>query len=218
MRGPQIPWQCFGFIGYGPPRQHLRHRAELIVISSHVMTQLYMPQQFESWAVTQKTITDLDNRLNVWVKSLPDELIVQSRVTTASDPRAKIDLALCYYSIKTILHRPCLCHIVISDESISSKEFNSSNARNCVRAATSLVDILPEDPSAYETYQLLPWWILLHYLGQATSVFILELSLDMEHFEDSVDKLIPYARVEFDGRPIGCSDIVVRRVEELLIT
>jgi hypothetical protein len=56
----------------------------------------------------------------------------------------------------------------------------------------SLVDILPDDPTAHEAYQLLPWWNLLHYLGQALAVFVLELCLDMEHFEDPSSSLTPH--------------------------
>ena len=42
MRGGQMPWQNFQYIGYGPPRQHLSFRAVLSIISNNVMTQLYV--------------------------------------------------------------------------------------------------------------------------------------------------------------------------------
>jgi hypothetical protein len=35
-------------------------------------------------------------------------------------------------------------------------------------------------------------WNLLHYLGQALAVFVLELCLDMEHFEDPSSSLTPH--------------------------
>jgi hypothetical protein len=194
MRGGHMPWQNFQFIGYGVPRQYLSCRVQLSIISNHIMTQLYMPNQSCSWAATQKRMTNLDIELLEWKKGLPEALNIESTVAMSTDPRAKIDLALYYQSVRMILHRPCLCHIQILAESTSSKQFNLSNGRSCVYAAISLVNILPDDPTAHEAYQLLPWWNLLHYLGQALAVFILELCLDMEHLEDPSSLLTPYIK------------------------
>lgn len=194
MRGGHLPWQNFQFIGYSVPRQHLFYRTGLSIISNQVMTQLYMPNQAGSWAAVQKKITGLNTQLFEWQNSLPEELNMESAVATSTDPRAKIDLMLYYHSIKMILHRPCLCHIHIIGESTSSKEFNISNAKSCVYAAISLIDILPDNPTAHEAYQLLPWWNLLHYLGQAIAVFILELCLNMEHLENPASSLTPYVQ------------------------
>ncbi|KAK5202660.1 hypothetical protein LTR96_011402 [Exophiala xenobiotica] len=190
MRGGRIAWQNFQFIGYGEPRPHLDHRTRLSTISSEAMTQLYMPTNQDSWASTQKKIHSLDTQLVDWEQNLPEDLSLDSGMATNDDPRAKIDLLLYYCSIKMIIHRPCLCHIYIPAESEASKQFNSNSARDCVQAACALVDILPEDPTAHEAYQLLPWWNLLHYLGQVLSVFILELCLKTEHFGGSAPLLI----------------------------
>ncbi|KAK5393965.1 hypothetical protein LTR21_010576 [Exophiala xenobiotica] len=196
MRGGRMLWQNFQFIGYAEPRQHLYQRTLLSMISSGVMTQLYMPTScnLDSWAAMQKRIHSLNTQLVEWEQNLPEGVSLDSGVSTNEDPRAKIDLALYYCSIKMIIHRPCLCHILIPAESDASKQFNSNSARDCVQAAWALVDILPEDPTAHEAYQLLPWVNLLHYLGQVLSVFILELCLKTEHFGDSAPVLIPPVR------------------------
>ena len=154
--GGQMPLQNFLSIGYGPSRQHVSFRARLSIISNHVMTQLYMPNLSGSWAAIQKKIAGLNIQLLEWEKSLPEELNLRSTMAIGIDPRAKIDLALYHQSIRMILYQPCLCHIRIPNESVYSKEFNLSGVRNCVLAAVSLIDILPEDPSAHEAYQLLP--------------------------------------------------------------
>jgi hypothetical protein len=192
MRGGQMPWQTFQFIGYGPPQQHLSFRARLCTISNQIMTQLYVPTLSGSWASVQRKITALDTQLLDWKQSLPEELDLHSTVATDTDPRAKIDLALYLQSIKMILYRPCLCHIRISGESVVSKEFNLRGAKSCVQAGVFLVEILPDDPSAHEVYQLLPWWNFVHYLSQALAVFLLELCLNLEDFEGSLAQLTPY--------------------------
>jgi hypothetical protein len=158
------------------------------------MAQLYAPSTSHSWAATQKKIIVLQNELDAWDKSLPEELSLVSVVAFNSEPRAKIDLALYQQSLKMILYRPCLCHVQIPRESDGSKEFNRLTASNCVYAGMGLMDILPDDPTTHEAYQLLPWWNLLHYISQALGVFILELCLDMEHFQDSANQLTPHIR------------------------
>lgn len=192
MRGGQLPWQNFQYIGYKPPRQHRSFRVRLSRLSNNVMTQLYTPNQKVTWAETQERIGALEAKLAEWEQSLPEELSLQSIVPSNTDPRAKIDLATYYHSIRMILFRPCLCHIRIQGESNTSKEFNFSNARNCVYAAISLVNIFPDDPTPHEAYQLLPWSTLLHYLGQIMAVFILELCLNMEHFGNLAARLTPH--------------------------
>ena len=192
MRGGQIPWQNFQFIGYNPPRKHRSFRVRLSRLSNNVMTKLYTPNQKVTWAETQERIRALEAELLDWEQSLPEELSLQSVVPSAADPRAKIDLAAYYHSIRMVLFRPCLCHIHIQDESSASKEFNFRSASNCVYAAISLVTIFPDDPTPHEAYQLLPWSTLLHYLGQIMAVFILELCLNMEHCGDSAAQLIPH--------------------------
>jgi hypothetical protein len=194
MGGGQMSWQNFQFIGYGAPRQHLSSRARLTMISNQIMTELYMPTQSDSWAATQTKIASLERQLLDWRKDLPEGLDMESTVSSGTDPRVKIELILYYQSIRIILHRPCLCRIQISAESIFSKEFNRSSARSCVHGAVSLINVLPDDPTAHEAYQLLPWWNLLHYLCQALAVFILELCLDMEHFEKSSSSITPHVQ------------------------
>jgi hypothetical protein len=195
MRGDQISRPNFQFVNHGtPPLQHLSYRIQLSTISNHIMARLYAPSTSDSWAVTQKKISSLQNELSAWDKSLPVGLRLGSTMATNSDLRANIDLALYQPSLKMILYRPCLCHIQIPRESVGSKEFNRLAASNCVYAGVALIDLLPDDPTIHGAYQLLPWWSLLHYLGQALGVFILELCLEMKHCQGSPNQLTPHIR------------------------
>ncbi|EXJ55351.1 hypothetical protein A1O7_08278 [Cladophialophora yegresii CBS 114405] len=186
MRGNHFAWQDFQFIGYGAHQKYLRSRTHLSVISNRIMAQLYLPSQVDTWASTQRKITQLHGQLLEWENNLSTDLKLQSDKAVSADPRAKIELVTYYHSVQMVLFRPCLCHIRIPGESVTSKEFNLINARNCVKAAVSLIDILPDDPTAHEAHQLLPWWNLLHYLGQTLAVFSLELSMNMEHVSSTM--------------------------------
>jgi hypothetical protein len=56
------------------------------------------------------------------------------------------------------------------------------------------MDLLPDNPTIHGAYQLLPWWSLLHYLGQALGIFILGLCLGMKHCWGAPNQLTPHIR------------------------
>lgn len=194
MRGDRLAWQDIQYIGYGAPRQYLSSRARLSVIKNGITTELYLPCPSNTWAMTQEKIGRWHNQLLEWKENLTVSMKFPSNLALGGDPRAKIDLTLYYYSIQMILFRQCLCHPQLPSGSASSKEITFWNATNCVYAAASLMDVLPEDPTAHEAYQLLPCWDLLYYLGQALSVFTMRLCFNKEHGANSTVLMKPRIR------------------------
>lgn len=194
MTGGMIPWKNFATVGRDSPISHFPQRLLLCQLSDKIATELYSGISELSWAEIQRKISELQSEVRHWVENLPDELAIQSKVPTESDPRVKIELAMYYHSVQMILHRHCLCEIVIENESVRSEEFNRSCARACVHAAMSLLAVLPDNPSAHEANQLLPFWALLHYLAQAAAVLLLELSLDCLHFSNESAEVVHYLR------------------------
>ncbi len=194
MTGGMVPLTSFSSLGRGVSPHYFPHRIHLCRLSDKIATKLYSGTSDSTWAQVQGKIGELQTDLRFWTKSLPDELNLQSDVTMDTDPRARIELALYYHSVQMILHRPCLCDIVIENQSSASQEFNLSSARACVHAAMSLLAIMPDNPSAHESYQLLPWWALLHYVAQATAVFMLEMALDCQHFRNEIPEVVNYLR------------------------
>jgi hypothetical protein len=118
-----------------------------------------------------------------WHENIPQEL--ESRDTNGAnyDPRSKVELNMYYHSIQMILYRPFLCGFDIPLQSDQSRWFNHHAGRSCVFAALDLLALLPDVPAADEVYEYLPWWNLLHYLCQTSSILALELCLRMQHFE-----------------------------------
>lgn len=194
MTGGMVPWTSFPSLGQGISPLYFPHRVQLCRLSDKIAPQLYSGAANDSWSEVQGKIGELQTELRHWLETLPDELNLQSDVTVNTDPRAKIELSMYYYSVQMILHRPCLCEIVIENQSFSSQEFNRSSARACVHAGMSLLAIMPDNPSAHEAYQLLPWWGLLHYVAQATAVLLLEMALGCQHFRTEISDVINYLR------------------------
>ncbi|KIW11023.1 hypothetical protein PV08_10322 [Exophiala spinifera] len=194
MTGVMVPWTSFPSIGRGISHLYFPQRVYLCRLSDKIGTRLYSGTSEDSWSQVQQKIGELQTDLRHWAESLPDELNLQSDTTEDSDPRARIELAMYYHSVQMILHRPCLCEVIIENQSHASQEFNRSSARACVHAAMSLLAIIPDNPSAHEAYQLLPWWSLLHYVAQATAVLLLEMALGCQHFQNEIPEVVNYLR------------------------
>ncbi|OAP58456.1 hypothetical protein AYL99_07546 [Fonsecaea erecta] len=194
MTGGAVPWKSFASVGRDVPTSYLPQRLYLCRISDRIATQLYSGTSNDSWFETQRKIGDLQSELRTWAENSPQEVSLQGHDPTDTDPRAKIELGLYYHSLEMILHRPCLCEVIIEDESSQSKEFNRSSARACIHAAMSMLSLMPDYPTAHEAYQLLPWWALLHFVSQAAAVLLLELALGAQHFKDEVPQLVTYLR------------------------
>lgn len=194
MTGGVIPWKNFATVGRSAPASHFPQRLLLCRLSDKIAAELYTGTLDDSWAEIQRKIGELQTELRYWAENLPDDLAIQSKTPTDSDPRVKIELSMYYHSVQMILHRHCLCEIDIENESLRSQEFNRSCARACVHAAMSMLAVMPDNPSAHEAFQLLPFWALLHYIAQAAAVLLLELSLDSQHFPTETDEVVNYLR------------------------
>lgn len=192
--GPMPSTKDFATIEEDVPPSHFPHRLRLCHLSDKVGTQLYMGHAQPSWSEIQRRVRELQAELRDWLQGLPVELALQSSETRRMGARVKIELNMYYHSVQMILHRPCLCDGEIADESHGSQEFNHECARACVHAAMNMLAAIPDDPSAHEAYQMLPWWALLHYLGQAASVLLVELSLDSQHFQNEPGELIRHLK------------------------
>ncbi|KAJ9611217.1 hypothetical protein H2200_004400 [Cladophialophora chaetospira] len=194
MTGGTVPWKSFSSVGREIPTTYLPQRLNLCRLSDKIAAQLYSGTSENSWFEIQRKIEKLQTELRQWLEKLPEELNLQGQDSADTDPRTKIELRMYYHSVEMILNRLCLCEITIENESDRSREFNRSTARACVHAAMSMLAIMPDYPTAYEANQLLPWWTLLHFVAQATSVLLLELALDAQHFEGEVAQLVQYLR------------------------
>ena len=196
MTGGVVPWKSFASVGRNVPPSYLPQRLSLCRLSDKIASQTYSSGiTKEPWSEIQRKVGNLQTELRQWAENLPEELAIQgSHEIVDTDPRTMIELGMYYHSVEMILHRHCLCEVNIDNESASSKEFNRSSARACVHAAMSMLALMPDYPTAHEAYQLLPWWELLHFLAQATSVLLLELALDAQHFPDEVPQVATYLR------------------------
>lgn len=194
MTGGVAPWKSFALVGRNIPPSYFPQRLYLCQLSDKIASKLYSGTSSNSWSEVQRKIGEMQTELTLWAEGLPSELTFQNHDSSDTDPRLKFELNMYYHSVQMILHRPCLTEVAIEHESSRLREFNLSSARACVHGAMSMLAIMPDNPTAHEAYQLLPWWTLLHFVAQATAVLLMELCLDSQHFQNEVPEVVGYLR------------------------
>lgn len=146
-----------------------------IISKVYTVTAVRMPR-----ADVDKRIDDLRTRIDQWSAQLPDSLNFLHKETDAPPERvrAKLGLAFQYYSARITLGRPYLC---LREESREVSTFSHRLAMLTLESASRMLDLIPDAPDPLQLYQLSPWWCILHYMMQATTVLLLELSFGNLH-------------------------------------
>jgi hypothetical protein len=65
----------------------------------------------------------------------------------------------------------------IQNESNTHGTSTTRQPVECVQAALTMLQLMPDHPNVSEAYRVLPWWSLLHFVCQAAAVLIMELCL-----------------------------------------
>lgn len=157
---------------------------DLTVISQEIINKVYTADAvIVPWTTIENRIKELKTRIDTWFEQLPASYNFTIKASESPEQlRAKLGLAFHYYSIRITLGRPCLCR---RDASLSHQNsFSHKMALISLDAASRMLDLLPDPPDAIQLYRLAPWWCILHYLMQATTVLLLELSFANVHTPD----------------------------------
>ncbi|EED21370.1 C6 transcription factor, putative [Talaromyces stipitatus ATCC 10500] len=158
--------------------------ATLASISKRANMKLYSGEAMQaSWASLEFTIQSLSMEIDAWLASLPETF--DFRLPTPDKEKLtisqKMGMAFAYYSAKISISRPCLCQLEKDCQTDGAYEFCNKTAAECVDAATRMINILPATMDTSTLYKISPWWCTLHYIMQATTVLLLELSFRAEH-------------------------------------
>ncbi|RAK89183.1 fungal-specific transcription factor domain protein [Aspergillus costaricaensis CBS 115574] len=169
---------------------HFLHVILLTLISKKMTTKLYSPGAARtSWIGIEFAIQGLTSDIESWLLSLPkdyDFTSTQSSQVTHSISTHRMSLAFLFYSTKIGITRPCLRRPnpaeqegKVSDEKML--DFCHRTAAECVESACHMLRLFPEGLDAASLYRMSPWWCILHFLVQATTVLLIELSFGVCH-------------------------------------
>jgi hypothetical protein len=182
-----------------PPTYGLTHLyyCDLAVITQEIVNKVYSVDcVMVPWSHIENRIGELRSRCDLWYRSLPAVLdFTQKNDDTQEILRSKLALAFQYWSARITLGRPCLCRRDAQQKNPADRSnFSHDMAVLTLESAMSMLDLVPDEPNAVQLYQIAPWWCILHYLMQAATVVLLELSFGCVHMPDDEKTFILFAK------------------------
>ncbi|KAJ5188489.1 hypothetical protein N7491_004812 [Penicillium cf. griseofulvum] len=158
---------------------------DLTVVVQEIINKVYSVDcVMVPWAQIETRISELKSRIEIWKSNLPTGLDFTSKEDNGPDIlRCKLNLALHYYSAQITLGRPCLCRRDARQKG-NNPSFSHELAVLTLKSAQHMLDLIPDEPDALQLYRIAPWWCILHYLMQAATVLLLELSFGTVHMPE----------------------------------
>lgn len=172
--------------------------ADLAVICQEIVNRVYSPNcAMTPWAHIENRIGVLKSRIDLWHANLHKSFDFTRK--GEEDPsllRGKLFLAFHYYSARITLGRPCLCRrdAHLGSNGNEKPSFSHCMAEVTLESASQMLDLIPDHPDAIQLYEYGPWWCVLHYLMQAVTVLLLELSFGSVHVPDREHDILKDAK------------------------
>ncbi|KAJ5493263.1 hypothetical protein N7539_002009 [Penicillium diatomitis] len=165
---------------------------DLAVIAQEIVNKVYSVDcAMVPWKQIENRIGELRTRIDRWFQSLPTYLDFTRKEDEGSDLlRCKLALAFQYYSARITLGRPCLCRRDARKTTPEKTSFSHEIAVLVLESAERMLDLIPDEPNAVQLYEVAPWWCILHYMMQATTVLLLELSFGCVHMPESEQQFL----------------------------
>lgn len=156
------------------------YHCDLAVLTEEIANEAYTRKCVSvPWAEFESRIRELRTSIESWHSSLPIGL----RFTLLDDdgqvlPCHTLSLALQYYSARIMLGRPWLDREKVRHQGGPTEEMIICHeiAAEAVEAAIRILDIVSGKPDTVCLYKICQWWRILHYMMQATTTVLLELS------------------------------------------
>lgn len=170
---------------------------DLAVITQEIVNKVYsMDCVLVPWTHIENRIGELRSRIDLWRSNLADAYDFARKADDGPDLlRGKLFLAFHYHSARVTLGRPCLCRRDARQEVANRKEtFSHELAVVTLESSLQMLDLVPDAPDAVQLYQICPWWCILHFLMQAATVLLLELSFGSIHMPEDEMKFLGAAK------------------------
>lgn len=163
------------------PSLYFFHLVDLSILTHAAVTAVYSLATSKNSG--QHEIRPYQEKLRTWLSNLQPPFAFTDdfdRRNISLDNRYQVSLALTYYSSQIILSRPCLTRPEIKEGTnirFPRSRFANDTAKICVRSALSLISIFPETPTTEWLLKMSPWWCVVHFLMQALTVLLMQLSI-----------------------------------------
>ena len=152
------------------------YAVDLAFLMRQAIEALYAPGAARrSWLEMETAIMSLNKHADNWLAHLPPEFTFTELDTSQPFIRQRASLAFRFYTTKLVISQPCLRRLTNRPATGSLGSACENMAAMCVRVASQMLDLLPDKVDASWLYGVSPWWCVLHYVMQSTTVLLIEL-------------------------------------------
>ncbi|KAJ5721041.1 uncharacterized protein N7483_008975 [Penicillium malachiteum] len=158
------------------------YAVDLTFLMREAIETLYAPGATRrSWLEMENAMSTLNNTADNWLSRLPTEF--QFTKFDSDQPFAlqRVSLSFQFYTTKLVIAQPCLrrlAHQPVGDS--PSGSICDTMASMCVQVARDMLSLLPDETDIHLLYQVSPWWGILHYMMQSTTVLLIQLFMRTE--------------------------------------
>lgn len=153
------------------------YAVDLAFLMRDAIESLYAPGTTRrSWMEMELAIHNFNNNADNWLARLPAEFHFTELDSSRPFARQRASLGFRFYTTKLVITQPCLRRLAYQRPGGGSPgTLCDTMASMCVQAASQMLDLLPDEPDAPWLYSVSPWWCVLHYVMQSTTVLLVEL-------------------------------------------
>ncbi|KIW36700.1 hypothetical protein, variant 3 [Exophiala oligosperma] len=175
------------------PSLYFLHLTQLARLSQSILSQIH---SIATGIHLQSRLEDIEIQLEDWVRNLPPVFDFRCNNKEQSSRALRLSLVFFYYGTQLITYRSFLDRLPdlnLTRQSKGSDTFDCSAATRSVEAAKAIIHLVPDESNAEDIMQCGPWWSVLPWLVQSTSVLIHWLSFPVyraaEGFRDTFETL-----------------------------
>lgn len=205
---------------------YLLYVVDLAFLMRETVETLYAPGAGtrRSWPEMEVAIFNFNTTADNWLSRLPTEFQFNELEKNRPFLRQRVSLAFRFYTTKLVISQPCLRRLAHQTPGVCSPgTVCDIMASICVDSAQQMLDILPDEPDVNWLYEFLPWWCVLHYVMQSTTVILVELfsrtqpgTAEAAGLTEKLQKAVRWLRAMSTGSPsahrawLVCMDLLTR--------
>lgn len=166
------------------------YAVDLALLTREAVETLYAPRaKRRSWLETEIQISTLNSKADRWLSRLPAEFLFIELDALQPFARERASLAFRYYTTKLIISQPCLRHLANLSIATFPGVVCDTMAALCVQVAGQILDLLPNEVDTAWLYEISPWWCVLHYIMQSSTILLIALSTRTRPVTADVDNI-----------------------------
>lgn len=156
-------------------------RIGLACIGKTAMDDIHSPRTTSlSWDEVETSITRNNATADDWLAQLPPYYNFEKASPNFPFVRQRTSLAFRFYSIKLIILEPCLQRVIRVQTEGPCSVHCQTMAATCLQVARSVLDLLPDEPDVSWLYEYCPWWSILHYIMQSSTILMVSIARQRE--------------------------------------